>query len=208
MVEYLPYTSDGGTGTEIPCYRVYPGSVPEAYICETNEHLDDALQQANADRICAAVNACKGLDTAVLERGVVAELRHILGELLTAAGDLGAAIDEATDQFDAERARLDAASRGARALLDAGMGLDLHELLVGRGQIALIWSVEDVQEVRPDLTDEQAWEVLHQVKRKHDAALGVSWLTLKVIAEDLFGDSSNPSGAGDTAQTTKGDTAP
>jgi hypothetical protein len=142
---------------------------------------------ANARRICAAVNACKGIPTEALERGVVAGLRHALGTLLDAAGDLDAAIDGATDQFDDERARLDAAIRSARAALDDGMEIDVHELLAARRQIALVWSVEDVQGLRPDLTEEQAWEVLRQVERRHDAELGVTWLTLECVAEDEFG---------------------
>jgi hypothetical protein len=65
-------------------------------------------EQANAHRICAAVNACKGLSTEALERGIIAELRHFLGELLTAAEELDAALDGATDPFDVERAKLNA----------------------------------------------------------------------------------------------------
>ncbi|HTU90416.1 MAG TPA: hypothetical protein VMF69_10105 [Gemmataceae bacterium] len=36
--------------------------------------------EANARRICAAVNACKGISTEALERGIVAELRAALQE--------------------------------------------------------------------------------------------------------------------------------
>jgi hypothetical protein len=66
--------------------------------------------------------------------------------------------------------------------------IDIDALLADRKQIALIWSIEDVQEVRPDLTDKQAWEVLQQVKSHHDATLGVTWETLEWVAQDLFGD--------------------
>jgi hypothetical protein len=66
--------------------------------------------------------------------------------------------------------------------------IDIHALLADRKQIALVWSIEDVQEVRPDLTDKQAWEVLQQVKSGHDATLGVNWETLEWAAQDLFGD--------------------
>lgn len=66
--------------------------------------------------------------------------------------------------------------------------IDIHALLIERNQIAAIWSIEDVQGIRPDLTDEQAWEVLQQVKRQHDAAIGVTWDTLEWTAQDLFGD--------------------
>jgi hypothetical protein len=143
--------------------------------------------EANARRIVAAVNACKGLATEALERGVIAELRHILSELLTASGDLDAALDGVTDQFDAERAKLNAAIRTAQAVLDGSTGIDLHELLASRSQIALGWAVEDVQEIRPDLTGEQAWEVLQDAQHKHDASIGINWDTLELIAEDLFG---------------------
>jgi hypothetical protein len=66
--------------------------------------------------------------------------------------------------------------------------IDIDALLADRKQIALIWSIEDVQKVRPDLTDKQAWEVLQQVKSQHDATLGVTWETLEWVAQDLFGD--------------------
>jgi hypothetical protein len=79
------------------------------------------------------------------------------------------------------------AIRSARAALDDGMETDVHELLAARRQIALVWSVEDVQGVRPDLTEEQAWEVLRPVERRHDSELGVTWLTLELFAEDEFG---------------------
>jgi hypothetical protein len=65
--------------------------------------------------------------------------------------------------------------------------IDIHAILAERRKIALVWCIEDVQAVRPDLTDEQAWEVLQAVKRQHDATIGVSWLTLECVAEDLFG---------------------
>jgi len=170
------------------------GQHPDIYIAEIVRDDDEGRiapyqqHEANARRICAAVNACEGISTEALERGVIAELRHILGELLDAAADLDAAIDGATDEFNAERARLNASIRAAQSAFDAGTEIDLHELLVSRKLIALLWSVEDVQEVRPDLTEEQAWEVLRQVKRNHDANIGVNWYTLEWNAENLFGD--------------------
>ena len=69
--------------------------------------------------------------------------------------------------------------------------IDIDAILADRKQIALIWSIEDVQEVRPDLTDEQAWEALQQVKSDHDATCGVTWETLEWAARDLFGDAPN-----------------
>lgn len=66
--------------------------------------------------------------------------------------------------------------------------IDIHELLAKRKQIAVIWSIEDVQQVRPDLTGDQAWQVLEEVDRRHDAELGINWQTLEYVAELLFGD--------------------
>lgn len=52
-------------------------------------------------------------------------------------------------------------------------------------QIAIIWSIEDVQHVRPQLNDEQAMEVLDRIKRHHDCNLGVTWETLRIVAADI-----------------------
>lgn len=65
--------------------------------------------------------------------------------------------------------------------------INIHAVLAERQQIALIWSIEDVLEVRPDLSDDQAWEVLKIVDRRHDATCGVTWDTLAYIAAELFG---------------------
>ena len=53
-------------------------------------------------------------------------------------------------------------------------------------QVAIVWSVEDVQAVRGDLSDDQAMQVLREVHRTHDADVGVSWETLRHWAEELF----------------------
>ena len=52
--------------------------------------------------------------------------------------------------------------------------------------IAIKWSIEDVQEVRPSLTDAQRREVLARVRHCHDAAIGVTWNVLSMVADDLF----------------------
>ena len=50
----------------------------------------------------------------------------------------------------------------------------------------VIWTIEDVHEVCPDLDDEQAAIVLRYVEKKHDANFGISWNTIEVAAEYLF----------------------
>ena len=91
----------------------------------------------------------------------------------------------------AEAARASGAAT-AGANTDGGLPdpaeIDVHVLLAPRRQIASIWSIEDVQEVRPDLTDDQAWEVLQQVERAHDATIGINWDVLSCHADMLHGD--------------------
>ncbi|WP_422927475.1 hypothetical protein [Singulisphaera sp. PoT] len=65
---------------------------------------------------------------------------------------------------------------------------DVRTWLARRGQIAAVWSVEDVQTIRPDLDGEQAWRVLAAVEERLDASLGITWDTLEDAAICLFGD--------------------
>ena len=53
-------------------------------------------------------------------------------------------------------------------------------------QMSIIWSVEDVQTVRPDLDDEQAFKVLQHIKKHHDANIGISWETIEIAADILY----------------------
>lgn len=62
----------------------------------------------------------------------------------------------------------------------------LAEKTSHRRSISLVWSVEDVQALRPDLGDEQAMEVLQQVESHHDCENGVTWDTLEYWADELF----------------------
>jgi hypothetical protein len=86
------------------------------------------------------------------------------------------------DQAEALLARLKNGETDERFDADSFV----HQLLARDGKIAAIWCVEDVQQLRPDLTAEQAWDVLYEVGRKHDAEYGISWTTLEIIADDLF----------------------
>lgn len=65
---------------------------------------------------------------------------------------------------------------------------DIHALLARRRQIAVIWCTEDVQEIRPGISEEQAWEVLQAASRYHDATIGINWDVLGCHADMLFGD--------------------
>ena len=52
--------------------------------------------------------------------------------------------------------------------------------------IAIVWHIDDVLEVRPDLSREQAFQVLKQAKENHDANIGINWDVLTDCAESLF----------------------
>ncbi|MCC7290444.1 MAG: hypothetical protein IT449_00110 [Phycisphaerales bacterium] len=64
--------------------------------------------------------------------------------------------------------------------------LDIHLLLAERRQVAIIWSIEDVQSVRPDLTDDQSWHVLQRCIRAHDCEVGFNWMLIECVADDLY----------------------
>ena len=66
--------------------------------------------------------------------------------------------------------------------------LDLNRLHTARKEIATVWMIDDVLEVRPDLTGEQAWDVLREAERRHDATIGINWDVLHYHAQSLFGD--------------------
>ena len=69
---------------------------------------------------------------------------------------------------------------------------DLLTQLTQQRQIAVIWSVEDVKEVRPELTDNQAWHVLLETRRCHDACIGINWDVLDTVADELYPESTQP----------------
>ena len=66
--------------------------------------------------------------------------------------------------------------------------LDLNRLHTDRKEIASVWMIDDVLEIRPDLTEEQAWDVLREAERRHDATIGINWDVLHYHAQSLFGD--------------------
>jgi hypothetical protein len=77
----------------------------------------------------------------------------------------------------------------------AGHDIDLHETLALQREIAIVWGIEDVQCVRPDLSGDQAWEVLKFAQRDHDASLGFNWESLEVAAKALYGPQEETKGS-------------
>jgi hypothetical protein len=53
-------------------------------------------------------------------------------------------------------------------------------------EVAIIWTVGDVQTVRPDLTDAEALDVLLKCKYKHDCDVGITWDVIRDVAGMYF----------------------
>ena len=77
------------------------------------------------------------------------------------------------------------------------MGLDelkekLGDQLIAGGDeaqgdwITIKWHVDDVLDMREDLTKDQAREVLHALKRYHDAELGINWDVIYWTADGIY----------------------
>ena len=54
------------------------------------------------------------------------------------------------------------------------------------GQIAIIWSLQDVMMECEWLTEEQAYDVLHSLEDMHDATIGINWDVIQDIAQDAY----------------------
>ena len=63
---------------------------------------------------------------------------------------------------------------------------EIRKLLAKRREIAVIWSADDVREIRPDLTPAQSWKVLQECKNVHNCHSGCTWDFIESVAEDLF----------------------
>jgi hypothetical protein len=68
------------------------------------------------------------------------------------------------------------------------LDVDIHALLAENRQIAHIWGIDDVQQQRPDLNEDQAWAVLQAAAKRLDSNYGITWDTLKILADELYPD--------------------
>jgi hypothetical protein len=50
----------------------------------------------------------------------------------------------------------------------------------------IVWHIEDILSVRPDLSNEQARKLLRQLKNNHDASIGINWDVIDIYAETAF----------------------
>jgi hypothetical protein len=54
-------------------------------------------------------------------------------------------------------------------------------------QVSFDWDIDDVNNVRPDLTPDQAMSVLERINKLYDPNVGVNYDTIRMTAIDLFG---------------------
>jgi hypothetical protein len=83
--------------------------------------------------------------------------------------------------------RIDQVLKAAGIAHEHEFDIDIHELLAQERKIAHVWGTDDVQEVRPDLDDGQAWQVLQTIDKRLDSESGICWETIEIVADELFG---------------------
>lgn len=86
---------------------------------------------------------------------------------------------ERHQEFDRKREAAEAA-----ALIAAEV--NINQALKDQKKIAIIWGVNDILDVRDDLTEDQAWEVLQEVDRKADCSQGINHDTIEYYTDELF----------------------
>jgi hypothetical protein len=95
--------------------------------------------------------------------------------------------DALTAAYDAGARSVSATSPADPSLTDKQLSeIDVDELLAKRHQVAIVWCVEDVQQNRPDLNADQAWEVLQECRSQHDCDIGFTWEFIDIVAEQLY----------------------
>jgi hypothetical protein len=62
-----------------------------------------------------------------------------------------------------------------------------QSVLTNLGVASAVWCIEDVLQVRPDLTREQASHVLDSIIAQDDGCFGVGWDTLENQAKLMYG---------------------
>lgn len=138
-------------------------------------------------------------EEASLKLAILFEASHhcaVLDIARLAAGDIAFGSNSwRGDTYEPALRRLLREPDGRTAALAGLSGRDLHALLATQREIAVIWTIGDVQCIRRDLNDEQAWRVLQAARRHHDATIGINWDVLGYHAESLFGDAPSTDSA-------------
>ena len=81
---------------------------------------------------------------------------------------------------------IQAESKERDAPCDQASERDIRLLLIERRQIAQIWSINDVQALRNDLSEEEAWIVLQEVDRRQAINYGIDWGLVEYVSDELY----------------------
>ncbi|TWT36621.1 hypothetical protein KOR34_15270 [Posidoniimonas corsicana] len=126
-------------------------------------------------------------DTNYLNRSELLRVAHLASKAFDAVGEAYAAEpDDATGAGRRPMSRFDYIFEGPGDNSWADAVEVVQRLLRRHHRLAIIWSVIEVRRVRPDLNDEQAWQVLERARLHHNASVGVNWETLSAAAEALY----------------------
>jgi hypothetical protein len=52
--------------------------------------------------------------------------------------------------------------------------------------ISISWHVDDVLEQCPSLSRVEALDVLHTLKHRHDATIGINWEVIEIVAQSCY----------------------
>jgi hypothetical protein len=55
-----------------------------------------------------------------------------------------------------------------------------------KNSISVMWHIDDIKTIRPDLNNSESMQVLEFVRDNHDASIGINWDVLEDIAEILY----------------------
>ena len=64
--------------------------------------------------------------------------------------------------------------------------IDLDDILTENRLIAHLWGIGDVQQERPHLSNDQAWEVLKAVETRMNSEFGINWEFVRDVADELY----------------------
>jgi hypothetical protein len=64
--------------------------------------------------------------------------------------------------------------------------VDIGELLAEHQAIGIIWDIQHLKDQRPDLTDDQAWDVLQECQRSWERLNDPMLETIRQVADNLF----------------------
>ncbi len=151
------------------------------FIARLNGHKSWSVMQAVRETV--SENASATAERVVSPSTAYAWLRRLAQELVNTADDTGCSDDLTVvdaQVVEALEEWLDSAEESKTADATARTVPD-HEVSVAG------FGVDDVLTVRPDLSAEQAVEVLYHCERRFDAGLGMNWDMLELQSREVFG---------------------